>query len=200
MCRCEREHLSQSKPGRGQVWQRVKVWQLIRWFCNIQTWSFRLLKWSCFVNFSPSKLVEQQFTRDHQLEDAKHISWTDKTLFIQLLCGVQGGGRWVKGALLVSSARVHVQYVYAYKPYYSPHFISHHSINSCDSENCKNVKHGWVRGQTKTTGDNQIETTEWESEMESRETKRQHRTKLELCLKIFRVLEYCQALMHIFCL
>lgn len=35
-----------------------------------------------------------------------------------------------------------------YKPHYSPHCVSDHSINPCVSENCKSVKQGWARGQT----------------------------------------------------
>lgn len=68
--------------------------------------------------------------------------WMNKMLFIHFLsrCVVY------KGIAGVESAHINK---YTYKPYYSPHFVSVHSINSCVSENCKNVKHGWVRGQTR---------------------------------------------------
>lgn len=119
-----------------------------------------VLNWSCFVNFLPRKLVEQWFTWDHRLKERKvgcnelkktktrHLFcgeiWMNKMLFIHCLsrCVVFRGS---------FGSRVQIKniYLYIYKPYYSPHFVSDHSINSCVSENCKNVKHGWVRGQTR---------------------------------------------------
>lgn len=78
---------------------------------------------------------------------------------------------------------IYILSVHTYiNPITHPHFVCNHSINSCVSENCKDVKHGWVRGQTRQLETNQTNKQgEWESEMTSCWRQRQQTTQQDCC-------------------
>lgn len=126
--------------GRGDTIHkayRTTVTHVIHVFNHFQT-TFSVIKLLC--EFSPRMLVEQWFTWDQLIKCSSFMCSGVR------VC-VRGHCSGVKSANIYCI--MNTVYTHTYKPYYSPRFVSDHSINSCVSENCKNVKHVWVRGQTR---------------------------------------------------
>lgn len=138
----------------------------------VQKGRFEWRNWGCNVNL-PIKLLE---TRDYRKQ-----THSVSAVMPELQSATTNTNIHIK------CMYSHIYYIYLLlihtyiNPTTHPRFVCDHSINSCVSENCKNVKHGWVRGQTRQLETNKTHKQgEWESEMRSCCTQRQQTRLLQV--------------------